>query len=432
MEESSIQKSLLAGPNDDDDDDDDDRGIPAADSNLSFDGSVLTSDLLGDDKLSSDEYEQVDYLEIMDQLSPEEYRARTRQIVQHLQEERENAFFEVEEAREAMSDVMEAVKILSRQMRTRHLHALEPNGEGTQDINSTTKQETDSSSRNPGRVEDINSQGQMCRSVADYMNEDSKRLSELISSNSMLSSVGIDIMSLSHSCRMVEENSLYISQEASTSIRDIQALNESISTIQDRCSKVERCAKRLYKQNKRLKRIVKNNEVEKMLLVKEIKHLRQEKETRKGWDEQILDSFGVHEKIMMGDSPRSVIKPVLSDLREIKNAKQKNLVIHGSEIEIEKETDCVLVKSSSVGIGGDDNTPFAGEPRTQAEGERASSTSQDLLVNFPVLQLSPSNGSDRKAKGSTLELSPHANSGRSDCKERHQGTRIRYLPFGKR
>jgi len=456
VNEDSSQKHLLVDDDDDNNNDDDAGMIPSAQSNLSFDGSVLTSDLLGEDKYSSDEFELVDYLELIDQLSEDEYKPRTRQIVQTLQEERENTAWEVEEMREAMSNIMEAVGILSRQMRTRHLNVLvEPNGEHSKPSSTTEQLEEDSSNRNPGCTQDYSSQGKMCRSVADYMNEDSKKLSDLISATTMLGSVGTDLMSLSHSCRMVEDNSLYISQEASASIRDIQALNENLSMIQDKYSKVERCAKRLYKENKRLKRNVKHNDAEKKLLVKEIKLLRQEKETRKGWDEQILDSYGVHEKIMMGDSPRSVIKSVMSDMNEMKNAKEKNLVMHGSE----QEGDYILPsKSSSTDPESEDNKHFIDETRIQAEGDSPSSKCQDLLVNFPVLQLSPSNGSsDRKAKGSTLELTSEVDSGRSDSKKRSQGRRIppakeivrirvndsssqtkkvtsakRYLPFGKR
>ena len=418
MKSSSLQKKF-------------DMSIPAADSNLSCDTSVKTSDLLGESKVSNDEYDLIDYVDVMQGLSPQEYKPRTILIVQSLQEEREMALLEAEEMRNALSDVMESVRILTRQIRTRHLQALESSHES----------------------DETRSEKRIYPSIADYLSQDSKRLSELISSNSILSSVGIDLMALSHSCRMVEENSIHISQEATASIRDLQNLNDTLSVVQERCSAVECCAKRLHKKNKKLTHIVSRNDKEKKLLVKEIKRLRRENQTRKEWDEQIIDSFEVHERIMM-DSPRSLIKPALRNLDEHEQLEQNNPAAKRQkapdDINISLPTKCESNEQSSLA------------KKTEAECQNECiNNNHELLTSIPALHLSPSNLPHRKSKGNnSIDLTQKSDDGGSQrieenpCISSNESviagtddlvhasdsnkvpaklcTAIKYFPFGKR
>jgi len=144
--------------------------------------------------------------------------------------------------------------------------------------------------------------GSTTSSVASYTNDDNQRFSELLhlsSSVSMeaypnLSQIRSDLIALFHSCQMVGENAFWLHNEASTFLTDLQDVHMKLQEMENKCLKTERLAKRLYKENKALKADIENGKTQRKVLVKELKTLMYEKEMKLSFE----DALTAHERIM--------------------------------------------------------------------------------------------------------------------------------------
>ena len=88
-------------------------------------------------------------------------------------------------------------------------------------------------------------------SVASYHSTDEQRLSELVKHDSLPPRVGSDLMALSHACRMIVEQACWISHESSTDLDETRRQEQQAAKF---ARKAERVARKFYEQNKLLKK----------------------------------------------------------------------------------------------------------------------------------------------------------------------------------
>lgn len=150
-------------------------------------------------------------------------------------------------------------------------------------------------------------------SVATYMSEENKRFSELLeltsisstnhpaelsSYHELLSRIQSGLISLGHSCQMVGDNTNMLHNEESTFLIDLQNANRKLDELQNKYRKTEKVAKKLYRENKKLRIELERSKTKKKIVVKELKTLMDEKEVRKEYEAHLLTAWDIHQKMI--------------------------------------------------------------------------------------------------------------------------------------
>lgn len=255
--------------------------------------------------------------------------------------ERDRAIDEAQEAKEALSAVMEAIQILTRHLKRSYssdivqtkveddsfsvssdLSIGDHDDASDQDIGLNfdillhKDVDVDNGIRNDPAITSIPTHeksntnrkrtlsGVSASSIATYITHDNHRYSELLQQcfnrlQPELCTVGAELIALHGASRAIEQNAKLISEESSIMLQDLHQAHLELSELDDRCCKAEQCAKQLYKENKILKREVEKNKTERKVLVREIKILLDEKKSRENFQQELLDNLKAHENIMI-------------------------------------------------------------------------------------------------------------------------------------
>ncbi len=261
--------------------------------------------------------------------------------LEKLVREREIAREEAQGAKTALSDVMEVVRFMTRQIKrvgsadfvqrvdsfclpsdlsidgdndpnnnmgfdfdvdlNQHLNDPHKNAEGNDDEQiSCTRINTLKKEGNRERT----FSGVSACSIASYTNDDNQRFSELLHQSfdhlhPEFSKIGSDLIALNGACRGIEQNARLVSEESESMLRDLRQAHAELNELYDRCTKAEKCAKQLYKENKIMKEELETIRTERKILKREIKTLWDDKKARESFQQELLDSLKAHEDIMI-------------------------------------------------------------------------------------------------------------------------------------
>ena len=113
------------------------------------------------------------------------------------------------------------------------------------------------------------------------------------------SKIGSDLIALNGACRTIEQNARLIGEESMTILQDLHLAHSDLDELDDRCTKAEQCAKKLYKENKILERDLRTSRAERKIMKREIKTLLMEKKERERFQIELLQNLKAHENIMI-------------------------------------------------------------------------------------------------------------------------------------
>ncbi len=276
--------------------------------------------------------------------------SKQQEEIEDLIYDRDKARQEANTSKETLSCVMEAVQILTTQMKKTHIEMMSSTSSEDQMhsvssasatnestvIHTNTRTETDTVEEVSESVEEVSESVQevsesvehdlsskdrfgnkhtthsskqsiASSSIATYMSEENKRFSELLelsSSSNLIQSehlqqIKSDLMALGHSCQMVGENAHFLHNEASkTFLADLQTVNSKLNELQIKYKHSEKVALQLYKENKRLKGKLEKNKNERRVLVQKVKMLLEEQSTKKQFEDHLLKAWDMHERLI--------------------------------------------------------------------------------------------------------------------------------------
>ena len=144
-------------------------------------------------------------------------------------------------------------------------------------------------------------------SVASYHSTDEQRLSELVKHDSLPPRVGSDLMALSHACRMIVEQACWISHESSADLDEKKQQEQQAAKF---ARKAERVARKFYEQNKLLKKQLKEEQKKNKQLTEMWNTTLQNKEEtfKRQQEESFIESrLLLHEHLLT--SPKSSTLP---------------------------------------------------------------------------------------------------------------------------
>ena len=225
-----------------------------------------------------------------------------KEALENMQRERDLAFDEAQEAREILSSVVEAVQILTKQIKSPTEHGSVPtippvNSDLTVDLCDDVSIEN-GADHNRKRT----FSGLSAFTIASYTTNDNKRFSDIVnncSNHPYLSKSAADLIALEDACRAIEQNAQWSSQESSTVLEDLHQAHAELNDLDHRCHNAEKCAKQLYKENKALIHQLEKHKMERKFLIKEIKKMINEKKRRESFQRELLDSLKAHEDILI-------------------------------------------------------------------------------------------------------------------------------------
>lgn len=219
-----------------------------------------------------------------------------------MQRERDLAFDEAQEAREILSSVVEAVQILTKQIKSSTEHGSVPTIPNVPSDLTVYLCDDESIENGADHNRKRTFSGLSASTIASYTTNDNQRFSDIVnncSNHPYLSKSGADLIALEDACRAIEQNAQWSSQESSTVLEDLHQAHAELNDLDHRCHNAEKCAKQLYKQNKALKNELEKHKMERKFLVKEIKKLIDEKKRRESFQQELLDSLKAHEDILI-------------------------------------------------------------------------------------------------------------------------------------
>jgi hypothetical protein len=228
----------------------------------------------------------------------------TKKALAKTERECDVAMAEAQEARDTLSIVLEAIRILTKQIKSPTDHGSIPAVPTVPSLPSdlSVDLDDDASVENGNDIGKRTDSGLSVCTIASYTTNDNHRFSDLInqcSNYSDLSKVGADLIALEDACRTADQNAQWTSQESSTVLQDLHQAHAELNDLDYRCHNAERCAKKLYKENKVLKIELEKNKGERKFLIKEVKVLMDEKKQRESFQKNLLDSLKVHEDILI-------------------------------------------------------------------------------------------------------------------------------------
>jgi hypothetical protein len=116
--------------------------------------------------------------------------------------------------------------------------------------------------------------------------------------------LGSDLLALTNVANMARDHAKLALQESSVLVSDIHQVTQENESLVKKSKLSEKVSRKLYKQNLKLKEDGGRLRGERRALIKEVKHLRQEKEETSKFDtwrlleEHVLDRMSIHEMIM--------------------------------------------------------------------------------------------------------------------------------------
>lgn len=233
---------------------------------------------------------------------------KTKKALVQMERDCDMAMDEAQETRETLSTVIEAIQILTRQIKSPNYHGSIPTVPTVSSLPSlpSVDLDDDASAENSNYIRKRTFSGLSASTIASYTTNDNQRFSDLInqcSNHPDLSKVGADLIALEDACRAVNQNAQWTSQESSTVLQDLHQAQAELNDLDYRCHNAERCAKKLYKENKVIKKELEKNKGERKFLVKEVKVLMDEKKQRESFQKNLLDSLKAHEDILIERVP---------------------------------------------------------------------------------------------------------------------------------
>jgi len=223
-----------------------------------------------------------------------------KKALEEMQRERDLAFDEAQEAREILSSVIEAVQILTKQIKSPTEHGSVPTIPPVPSDLSVCDDASTENGADHNRKRTFS--GLSATTIASYTTNDNQRFSDIVnncSNHPYLSKSGADLIALEDACRAIEQNAQWSSQESSTVLEDLHQAHAELNDLDHRCHNAEKCAKQLYKENKALKNQLEKYKAERKFLVKEIKKMMDEKKRRESFQRELLDSLKAHEDILI-------------------------------------------------------------------------------------------------------------------------------------
>lgn len=354
-------------------------------------------------------------------------------LLNQLINERDSARKETETSREILECVIEAVQILTSQMKKSHKDMLMNNatnrnypspylvtsvsdlsidvdGEKSNSNEVYTSRDTKEDKMTKSYEYDdlgirprLSSKNSVASSIATYTSEENQRFNELLDLTSEsyevnhdsehLSRIRSGLIALSHSCSIIDENAYLLHNEASTFLIDLQDANKKLSELQMKHYKTEKVAKQLYKENKRLMAELGQSEKKKRVLIKELKSMFDEKEMRKEYEDHLLKAWNIHERILNLSKKSSIYEDSSSSSPTVANMTKKVIESDDSP----QTPMCQTI--GSTGITPPTSTGFSDiineyQTKETTDGEEnqpnAIASKTSWLSSLPVLQLTPS------------------------------------------
>lgn len=199
-----------------------------------------------------------------------------------LEQQVQRAKCQPSDALDALDQVMEGIRIITRQMKRSHMVFQEEAEE--QPFSETTKVDTQINRERSWS-------DSCCSTIQSCASDDDLRLSAL--ARQLEGTIGADLMGLAHAAQMVGENSRMASQEASQSVHDVHMAHESIQQADLRVKKAESAVRIMYKKQKELIGQLEKAKNERNVLKRQVKALLKEKAVMKE-QEHVVKALELH------------------------------------------------------------------------------------------------------------------------------------------
>lgn len=169
-------------------------------------------------------------------------------------------------ALEALRQLAEGVRIVTRQMKQQHA-----------DDNDSVATSSTIDTTPPPRTRTYS--GDSNSVLSSVVSEDDRRLNDL--SHTLEGVIGADLLGLSQAAQMVNEHARLASQEASILTDDMADAGQTAEEALERAVKAEKAVTILHREKKNLQKQLESKKVERRVLAKEVKVLRKENATLK-------------------------------------------------------------------------------------------------------------------------------------------------------
>ena len=189
-----------------------------------------------------------------------------------LEQKMQEAQWQVTDALDALRQLSEGIRIITRQMKNSH--------------EEFQLQETSEEEKQDGSLECFRARSwsDSC-SLQSCTSDDERRLSDL--SRQLEGTLGADLMGLSHAAQMLGENSRMVSHEASLLTQDVHLAQETCQEAKKRANKAESAVKILYTKQKRLIGELEKSKKERGVLKRQVVALLKENEDLKKQNEVV-------------------------------------------------------------------------------------------------------------------------------------------------
>ncbi|GFH43649.1 hypothetical protein CTEN210_00122 [Chaetoceros tenuissimus] len=290
---------------------------------------------------------------------------KMKKLLEDMKYERDMALEEAQESNEMLYAVMDAIQLLTKQLKSSRSH--EDNDEFNAENGTISTVPSVSSF---GMDDDLSldqnrrrcTSGVSSATIASYVSDDNQRFVDIVNNFSHweqpgLPNIGTHLIALEDACKAADRNAALISKESASNLEDLQEAQAEANRLLVKCEKAEKCAKRLYKENKVLKQQLLKMKSEKKVLVREVKSLMDENQKKDAFQKDIIDNLKAHEDFLI----------------ERTNSKKKSTV--KKEVVVEKKEKESSPKSGKKKgfhpfgriFGGSDSPEKKSEAKTEAE-----------------------------------------------------------------
>lgn len=243
---------------------------------------------------------------------------------------------EHQNALEALRQLAEGVRIVTRQMKQQH----------ADDNDSVATSSTiDTATTTPTRTRTYS--GDSNSVLSSVVSEDDRRLNDL--SHTLEGVIGADLLGLSQAAQMVNEHARLASQEASVLTDDMADAGQTAEEALERAVKAEKAVTILHREKKNLQKQLESKRVERRVLAKEVKVLRKENTTLKqlqqdyerqdvllALEQHVRGALEVHEQQLAMANTRNLADK--EDVAAEESSKPENTVTTAEEPIAEEDT----------------------------------------------------------------------------------------------
>lgn len=233
-----------------------------------------------------------------------------KKLFEDMKYERDMALEEAQESNEMLYAVMDAIQLLTKQLKSKsHEDSDEFNAENLVDHGTISTVPSVSSF---GMDDDLSldqnrrrcTSGVSSATIASYVSDDNQRFVDIVNNFSPweqpgLPNIGTHLIALEDACKAADRNAALISKESASNLEDLQEAQAEANRLLVKCEKAEKCAKRLYKENKMLKQQLLKIKSEKKVLVREVKNLMDENQKKDAFQKDIIDNLKAHEDFLI-------------------------------------------------------------------------------------------------------------------------------------